>query len=89
MTTPKQPPQAYYDLLEEIQAVDFVLVELNLYLDTHPNDTNAIQQFNQQAYESKKLKKRFEKQFGPLMHYGRSYSGYPWNWDDTPWPWQV
>lgn len=89
MSTPKQMPQHYYDLLEEIQAIDFVLVELNLYLDTHPEDIEAIQQFNQCTLESKKLKKHFEKQFGPLMHFGKSYSDYPWNWDNAPWPWQV
>ncbi|GAA5415396.1 hypothetical protein Pryu01_00420 [Paraliobacillus ryukyuensis] len=89
MSTPKQVPQAYYDLLEQIQAIDFVLVELNLYLDTHPNDAESIQQFNQCSYESRKLKKQFEKQFGPLMHFGYSYSNYPWDWIDVPWPWQV
>lgn len=29
-------PESYYQLLEKIQAVDFVLVDLTLYLDTHP-----------------------------------------------------
>lgn len=89
MTSPKQVPKVYYDLLEEIQAVDFVLLELNLYLDTHPNDLNAIEQFNQCSYESRELKKSFEEQFGPLMNYGASYSNFPWNWDTAPWPWQV
>ena len=84
----KMPPE-YYQLLEEIQAIDFVLVELNLYLDTHPNDVDAVKQFNEAAQKSMHLKHNFEQKFGPLMHFGRSYSGYPWNWDDTPWPWQV
>ncbi|RKJ60163.1 spore coat protein CotJB, partial [Butyricicoccus sp. 1XD8-22] len=26
---------------------------------------------------------------GPLMNFGKSFSSYPWNVDDTPWPWQV
>ncbi|MRH42371.1 spore coat protein CotJB [Aquibacillus halophilus] len=89
MTDVKKMPPEYYELLEQIQAIDFVLVELNLYLDTHPQDYDAILQFNNFTYESKQLKKLFEKQFGPLMHFGRSYSNYPWNWDDQPWPWQV
>src|SRR5699024_6461903 len=42
----KTLPPDYYELLEEIQAVDFVLVELTLYLDTHPHDFDAIEQFN-------------------------------------------
>ncbi|MBB6452176.1 spore coat protein JB [Salirhabdus euzebyi] len=85
----KSMPPEYYQLLEDIQAVDFVLVELTLYLDTHPNDYEAIQQFNYYAKQSKMLKKEYEKRYGPLRQYGASYSGYPWSWDDTPWPWQV
>ncbi|KGP71501.1 spore coat protein CotJB [Pontibacillus yanchengensis] len=85
----KQMPQEFYELLEEIQVVDFVLVELTLYLDTHPHDYNAIQQFNECAKQSKQLKKQYEQQYGPLRQYGMSYSSYPWNWGDAPWPWQV
>lgn len=85
----KQVSSEYYQLLEQLQAVDFVLVELTLYLDTHPDDFEAINQFNHYAKERKHLKKSFESQFGPLLQYGNSYSGYPWNWKDTPWPWQV
>lgn len=85
----KQMPPEYYSLLEELQAIDFVIVELNLYLDTHPDDFEAIKQFNQNTEKSMKLKIEFEKKFGPLMNFGYSYSNYPFNWIDTPWPWQV
>jgi spore coat protein JB len=85
----KQMPKDYYDLLEKLQAVDFALVDLTLYLDTHPNDYQAIQQFNQLAQQRKQLKKQYEATYGPLLQYGHSYSNYPWNWNDTPWPWQV
>lgn len=82
-------PPEYYQCLEEIQAIDFVLVDLNLYLNTHPHDLEAIKQFNETAHLSMKLKAEFEEKFGPLMNFGRSYSNYPWNVDDSPWPWQV
>ena len=82
-------PPEFYQLLEEIQAIDFVIVELILYLDTHPDDFDAIQQFNDSTEKSMKLKIQFEQKFGPLMNFGRSYSNYPFNWIDTPWPWQV
>lgn len=85
----KQLPAEYYQLLEQLQAVDFVLVELTLYLDTHNGDEEAIKQFNRFASERKKLKKVYESNFGPLMQFGNSYSGTPWDWDDSPWPWQV
>ncbi|MCZ0701840.1 spore coat protein JB [Natronobacillus azotifigens] len=89
MEKPKPMPEAYYSLLEKIQAVDFVLLELNLYLDTHPNDADAIEQYNESSYESRALKKEFEEKFGPLMNYGASYSDYPFDWATPPWPWQV
>ena len=85
----KQLPQEYYSLLEELQAIDFVLVELTLYLDTHPHDLQAIEQFNQYARIRKQVAKQYELQCGPLLQYGRSYSRYPWDWDNTPWPWQI
>lgn len=85
----KQMPQEFYVTMEQLQAVDFVLIDLTLYLDTHPDDFEAINQFNQFAKERKRLKKVIESNYGPLMQFGNSYSGYPWNWDDAPWPWQL
>ncbi|WP_044641998.1 spore coat protein CotJB [Risungbinella massiliensis] len=86
----KQLPPEYYQRLEEIQAVDFVLVELTLYLDTHPDDQHALQQFNQCAHHSHRLKHAFEKRFGPLQQYGNSFTNPDyWSWGATPWPWQV
>lgn len=85
----KQMPPEYYQLLEQLQAVDFVIVDLTLYLDTHNDDAEAIKQFNHFAKERKKLKKVIESKFGPMQQFGNSYSGYPSNWDDSPWPWQV
>ncbi|MDQ0162741.1 spore coat protein CotJB [Aeribacillus alveayuensis] len=85
----KQLPQEYYDLMEEIQACDFVLVELTLYLDTHPYDHQAIQQYNQYAQYSMQLKQVFESKFGPLKQFGNSFSDQNWSWGKAPWPWQV
>lgn len=85
----KTLPEEFYPLMEQLQSVDFVLVDLTLYLDTHPNDLEAINQFNHYAKERKKLKKAVESIYGPLQQYGNSYSAYPWNWNDSPWPWQI
>jgi spore coat protein JB len=85
----KQLPKEFYPLMEQLQAIDFVLVELTLYLDTHPDDTAAIQQFNETAQYRQQLKIQVEQYYGPLQQYGNSYSGYPWNWNESPWPWQL
>lgn len=81
--------EAYYKLLHDLQAVDFVLLELNLFLDTHPHDGNALQQFNQYAELRKRIAYQYEAQYGPLMNYGHSMSKSPWQWNEVPWPWQV
>jgi spore coat protein JB len=85
----QQMPAEFYELMEELQSVDFVLVELTLYLDTHPQDYNAVIQYNEFAKKRKLLKGKIESKFGPLQQYGNSYSGYPWQWDKPPWPWQM
>lgn len=79
----------YYTLLRNIQEMDFVLVELTLYLDTHPFDTQAIQQFNQFAHQRQQAAHHFEAVYGPLLQYGHSFSRSPWQWVNVPWPWQV
>jgi spore coat protein JB len=79
----------YYQLLEQIQAADFVLVELSLYLDTHPKDQQALQQFNQYSQYSMQLKAAFEAKYGPLLQFGNSSAGPDWDWGKGPWPWQV
>ncbi|MNW22327.1 CotJB protein [compost metagenome] len=52
-------------------------------------DNLALQQFNQMAQRRQLLAGQFELKFGPLMNMGHSYSRSPWQWNDTPWPWQV
>jgi spore coat protein JB len=83
-----QPPEEYYVMLKELQELDFVLVELTLYLDTHPFDHAAIHQFNQTSQKRQQLAGHFEMKFGPLLQFN-SFSRSPWQWIDTPWPWQV
>lgn len=85
----KQLTEEYYKLLHEIQAVDFVLVELNLYLDTHPNDTAIIDQYNTYVAKSKQLKEEYARRYGPLQHFGQDFADKPFSWPDAPWPWQV
>ena len=81
--------EAYCRDLLELQKTDFALVELTLYLDTHPADMQAVQQFNQLSQRRRQIAHEFELKYGPLLQFGLSYSRFPWQWIDTPWPWQV
>lgn len=83
-------PKAYYHYLHELQAVDFVLCDLTLYLDTHPDDKKALAQFQQFQKRKHSLVQQYEAAFGPLYEFGVSPSdSNRWTWSDTPWPWQV
>lgn len=75
-------------LMRKIQDVEFAALELQLYLDTHPQDQRAVMQFNQYARELMMLKQQYEMAYGPLLNYGFSPSQYPWRWIETPWPWE-
>jgi spore coat protein JB len=76
------------DLLRKIQELEFAAVEINLYLDNHPENKNALSDYNKVYQELKELKKIYEKEVGPLMHFGHSPSEYPFKWVNEPWPWE-
>ena len=75
-------------LLRQIQEVEFAALELNLYLDTHPQDQNALAQYNNYARQLNMLKQQYEMSYGPLLNFGFSPSQYPWRWLESPWPWE-
>ena len=74
-------------LIQEIMAVDFVITDLNLYLNTHPCDMRAINLFNCNVQKSLALKDIFQKYYGPITM-GRFQSKCPWQWIEEPWPWE-
>ena len=74
-------------LLREITIVDFMALDLHLYLNTHPSDTEALAMYNDCITRSQELHKAYEKDFGPLTAY-RSYGQPGWTWNQEPWPWE-
>ena len=75
-------------LFRNIQELSFACIDLNLFLDTHPDNEDALNDFNEISIELNKLKRLYEMNFSPLTNYGTSPSKYPWGWLDSPWPWE-
>lgn len=73
-------------LLEEVMAADFTVIDLNLYLDTHPNDLRAIAISNNSIQKAKMLRSNFERCYGPLTP--ATFSKCPYEWIESPWPWE-
>ncbi|MFU0801325.1 MAG: spore coat protein CotJB [Xylanivirga thermophila] len=76
------------DLLNQIRAIEFMTVDLNLYLNTHPEDRRAINEYNNYTRQLMMLKAEYERIYGPLTNFGYSQSQYPWRWINDPWPWE-
>lgn len=75
------------DLKKEMMAIHMMLEDLQLYLNTHPTDRDAIAKRNVYANQYKMLKDEFNKNFG-MISQDDSFSKYPWQWIDEPWPWE-
>lgn len=82
-------PNQQMQMLLQIQQLEFTAIELNLYLDTHPNDQQALNLYNSVVPQLRKCIEQYEKHFGPLFHFGMSSSQCPWQWINSPWPWEM
>jgi spore coat protein JB len=78
--------EAREKLLHEVMAADFALVDLNLYLNTHPYDNRAVMIYMICARKAKFLRSCYESMYGPLT--ASASNSYPWPWIDSPWPWE-
>ena len=72
--------------LHKVNVNAFAVKELQLFLDTHPGDTQALALFNQYTQALKCATAEFEGKYGPLTVTGTSPKQ-SWNWICDPWPW--
>lgn len=72
--------------LVELQALEFVVLELGTYLDTHPDDAEAFELFKQYAAMERAAKAEYESRFGPLTR-DSAANGDCFRWLMDPWPW--
>lgn len=73
------------ELLKQIKCLNFAIVDLNLYLDTHPNDRKALCLHNKYCKELKIIENMYQKIYGPLTI---KYPCNKWRWIEEPWPWE-
>lgn len=73
------------EMLKKIKCYNFAIIELALYLDTHPDDEKAICLHNSYTKTLKDLKDKYQKVYGPLTIF---YPCNKWRWLEEPWPWE-
>lgn len=71
----------------ELQAMGFAVQELALYLDTHPEDMEALELYRSYQQMLQKGAAEFAEKFGPLTH-GQAVNAEAYTWLEDPWPWE-
>ena len=67
------------ELLKAIAEASFFAQDLKLYLDTHPDDTRALEMFREAVKQYQACKAAFEDSFYPLTSTSAGKDG-EWDW---------
>ena len=82
-----QPMNQRQQALLNVQIYEFAAHEVNLYLDTHPQDQSMLDLYQTLIQKVAKAKQEFEDQFGPLT-VKACQTNDPFKWIQGPWPWE-
>lgn len=75
------------EMLRDVMEADFAAYDLQLYLDTHPDDKNALSMYTDVVKRGEAAKKAFESAYGPLTP-DAAAGKKEWTWIRSPWPWE-
>ena len=87
--TELNPQNEQEALMYQIMQYKFALTDLNLYLDTNPTDRNILSLYNKYLTIEKQMCEKYENMYGPLTVDSPNIGNGTWNWNNTPWPWEV
>ena len=73
------------EMMKQIKSLNFAVVDISEYLDTHPSDKKALCLHREYTNKLKDIKDKYQKIFGPLDIY---YPCNKWRWLENPWPWE-
>lgn len=75
-------------LMTKISEYQFICVELQLYLDTHPDDEDARADMFTYSQKLAFLIDKYESIYGPLFNFGLSPTK-TGCWVKSKWPWEL
>ncbi len=75
-------------LMLRLMQMDFTAIDLQLFLDTHPTDKQAIEQYNMAVAEAAKLRREYERLYGPLDAFVTPSRPGEFTYINSPWPWE-
>ena len=75
------------NMMRRLQVQSFVLDDVRLYLDTHPDDQRALAYYQKYRKLKEQTEAEYVRAFGPINSC-QVDSDTRWTWVDTPWPWE-
>lgn len=76
------------ELMDKINQYSFAMNEANLFLDTHPFDTDALAYFQKYRQLRVDAVKEYANYYAPLAIDYAVCDKIPWSWANEPWPWE-
>lgn len=78
------------ELMTYINNISFAVQEALLFLDTHPNDMEALAFVRECTIKQKEALTLYAKEYSPLsIDTCDATDADYWNWIDQPWPWEL
>ena len=71
--------------LENLMALAFSIYDLGLYLDTHAQDTAALQKYQALVAQYEEAMEDYVAKYGPITQ--MQVTGNNYTWLKNPWPW--
>ena len=74
-------------LMRKITELSFAMDELRLFLDTHPDCSEALSDFSRRMEQRAELTAEYTEKYGSLdSYYPNTEDG--WDWNRGPMPWK-
>ncbi len=75
------------DLFNFINQISFMLDDITLFLNTHPECGEALEAYRNYKAMRKEAIRDYTKLYGPISKYNVNAENY-WDWVNKPWPWE-
>ena len=76
------------NMLHDISVVSFFVVDMSLYVDTHPEDQEAHEYLTHYTKMMNDMKREYAQKYCALCASDAELYGVKWDWECMPLPWE-
>lgn len=75
-------------MLKTVQMYHFMMTDLGLFLDSHPDNADALQYFKKYSGLYQQAMQNYSAKYGPLNYTQLAADATRFDWVNGPWPWE-